>query len=133
VTFQSHLDGSSHRFTPASTSMYRWLWAANVMMGWTSARKYPTGHEYARQAMQRTVRWAEAGVCSLPGAAHGAQALFPIVQGSMFTDLRRECAAQLVELDADGYAVAGFGRGTAPLSLRGETEFSPDRRNKWGG
>jgi queuine tRNA-ribosyltransferase len=82
---------------------------------------YPVSHEYARVSMDRTVRWAEEAF------AHYRQkiadwptrhALFPIVQGSMFTDLRRECAERLVELDADGYAVGGLSVGEPrPLSM----------------
>jgi queuine tRNA-ribosyltransferase len=82
---------------------------------------YPVSHEYARTAMQRTVGWArtahayfEKRRAELPTS----HALFPIVQGSMFADLRRECAGQLVELQADGYAIGGLSVGEPrPLSL----------------
>jgi queuine tRNA-ribosyltransferase len=79
-------------------------------------------HEYAHVSMERTVRWAECARQHWSGAARqgdsGAEAgerppqmLFPIVQGSMYPDLRRECACRLVELDAPGYAVGGLSVG----------------------
>jgi queuine tRNA-ribosyltransferase len=82
---------------------------------------YPVSHEYARTAMQRTVDWARTAHAyfverslELPTR----HALFPIVQGSMFADLRRECASRLVDLDADGYAIGGLSVGEPrPLSL----------------
>src|SRR5260370_3756351 len=71
--------------------------------------------------MRRTVRWAEQAFVRYRekiGASEARHALFPIVQGSMFADLRRECAVQLVDLDADGYAIGGLSVGEpCPLSL----------------
>jgi queuine tRNA-ribosyltransferase len=82
---------------------------------------YPVGHEFARASMERTVRWAQEAVehyRTRIAASHRPQALFPIVQGSFFADLRRECARRLVELDADGYAVGGLSVGEPrPLSM----------------
>jgi queuine tRNA-ribosyltransferase len=121
VVFQSHLNGDTHRFTPESTVDTQLAFGSDIMMVLDECPEYPVSHEYARAAMHRTVRWARAAY------AHFARqrtqmdtrhALFPIVQGSMFPDLRRECAAQLVDLDADGYAVGGLSVGEPrPLSL----------------
>src|SRR5260370_1314748 len=68
---------------------------------------YPVSHEAANQAMRRTLRWAHAAY------AHCRQraALFPIVQGSMFGDLRKACATELLDLDAPGYAIGGLSVG----------------------
>jgi queuine tRNA-ribosyltransferase len=91
---------------------------SDIMMVLDECPEYPTGHEYARQAMQRTVRWANTAFEHYRERVTARQALFPIVQGSMFGDLRRECASRLVELDADGYAVGGLSVGEPrPLSL----------------
>jgi queuine tRNA-ribosyltransferase len=121
VVFQSHLDGSTHTFTPESTVETQLAFGSDIMMVLDECPAYPVSHEYARLAMQRTVRWA--------GAAHTyfekrrpdlstRHALFPIVQGAMFADLRRECAAALVDLDADGYAIGGLSVGEPrPLSM----------------
>ena len=121
VTFQSHLDGDRHVFTPESTVDVQLALGSDIMMVLDECPEYPVSHEYARESMERTVAWA------LTGYAHyrqrtaetpASQSLFPIVQGSMFADLRRACARQLVELDADGYAVGGLSVGEPrPLSL----------------
>ncbi|HWE49060.1 MAG TPA: tRNA guanosine(34) transglycosylase Tgt [Bryobacteraceae bacterium] len=121
VTFSSHLNGDRHRFTPASTVDVQMGFGSDIMRVLDECPAYPVSHEYARVSMDRTVRWAEEAF------AHYRQkiadwptrhALFPIVQGSMFTDLRRECAERLVELDADGYAVGGLSVGEPrPLSM----------------
>ena len=126
VRFQSHLNGDEHMFTPQSTVDVQMALGSDIMMVLDECPEYPVSHEYARVSMDRTVRWARAGVDHFrerraakndsPSPYTGG--LFPIVQGSMFTDLRRECASRLVELDTDGYAVGGLSVGEPrPLSL----------------
>jgi len=121
VTFQSHLDGATHRFTPASTVDVQLALGSDVMMVLDECPPYPVGHEFGRASMERTVRWAQQALEHYNGriaASPPRQALFPIVQGSFFADLRRECARRLVELDADGYAVGGLSVGEPrPLSM----------------
>ncbi len=121
VTFQSHLDGDTHRFTPASTVEVQRALGSDIMMVLDECPEYPVSHEYARTSMQRTVRWAEEAFAHYrmrQSETPSPNALFPIVQGSMFADLRRECAARLIELDADGYAIGGLSVGEPrPLSL----------------
>ena len=118
VTFQSHLDGDRHVFTPESTVDVQMALGSDVMMVLDECPEYPVSHEYARESMQRTVRWARRAFAHWRGKPAEGQSLFPIVQGSMFADLRRECAGQLVELDADGYAIGGLSVGEPrPLSL----------------
>src|SRR5262245_26380205 len=128
VVFQSHLDGSTHRFTPESTVDVQLALGSDIMMVLDECPEYPVSHEHARQSMQRTVRWARAAYAHCQGRGP----LFPIVQGSMFADLRRECAEQLLKLDAQGYAIGGLSVGEPrPLSLEmvGCTEplLPPDR------
>ena len=118
VTFQSHLDGDRHTFTPASTVDIQLALGSDIMMVLDECPEYPVSHEYARASMHRTVRWAAEAFVHYRRQAAEHNALFPIVQGSMFTDLRRECAQRLVELDADGYAIGGLSVGEPrPLSL----------------
>ncbi|MEZ5353536.1 MAG: tRNA guanosine(34) transglycosylase Tgt [Bryobacteraceae bacterium] len=116
VLFRSHLNGDAHLFTPASTVDVQRSLGSDIMMVLDECLAYPASHESARHSMLRTVRWAEEAFahfatlrdhppCGLP------QALFPIVQGGMYPDLRRECAQRLVELDAEGYAVGGLSVG----------------------
>src|SRR5262245_7180171 len=94
VVFHSHLNGDAHTFTPESTVDVQLALGSDILMALDECPEYPVSHEYARESMQRTVRWARAayehhGRCvTRMGTRH---ALFPIVQGSMFTDLRREC------------------------------------------
>jgi queuine tRNA-ribosyltransferase len=121
VEFQSHLDGDAHTFTPASTVDVQLALGSDILMALDECPEYPVSHEYARESVHRTVRWArEANDHFRRRVDEGVtgHALFPIVQGSMFADLRRECAGALVELDTDGYAVGGLSVGEPrPLSL----------------
>ena len=115
VQFRSHLDGDAHMFTPASTVDAQLAFGSDIAMVLDECLPYPSSHEAANQAMQRTVRWARAGfehyrirAAAQPGIS---TALFPIVQGSMFADLRAQCARELIELDAPGYAIGGLSVG----------------------
>jgi len=72
---------------------------------------YPASHEPARVSTERTLRWARAGYDHYRRQRDGRRACFPIVQGSMYADLRRHCAQELLELDAEGYAIGGLSVG----------------------
>jgi len=121
VTFQSHLNGDTHRFTPASTVDVQLALGSDIMMVLDECPPYPVSHESARASMERTIRWAHRAFTHYRERIADSptrHALFPIVQGSMFADLRRECATQLLDLDADGHAVGGLSVGEPrPLSL----------------
>ncbi|MBK9167374.1 MAG: tRNA guanosine(34) transglycosylase Tgt [Bryobacterales bacterium] len=121
VTFQSHLNGDRHVFTPESTVDVQLALGSDIAMVLDECPEYPVSHEYARQAMLRTVRWAGQAFAHYRRQApevRSRHALFPIVQGSMFSDLRGECVRALVDLDADGYAIGGLSVGEPrPLSL----------------
>jgi queuine tRNA-ribosyltransferase len=121
VTFQSHLNGDTHRFTPESTVDVQLAFGSDIMMVLDECPPYPVTHEAARVSMNRTIRWAnEAFTHYRNRIADSAtrHALFPIVQGSMFGDLRKDCATQMLDLDADGYAIGGLSVGEPrPLSL----------------
>jgi queuine tRNA-ribosyltransferase len=121
VVFQSHLNGDRHTFTPESTVDVQLALGSDILMALDECPEYPVSHEYARQAMERTVRWAEAANIHYRRRLResaSSHALFPIVQGSMYPDLRRECAERLLALDAPGYAIGGLSVGEPrPLSL----------------
>src|SRR5580693_8861837 len=90
VTFQSHLDGDTHKFTPASTVDVQLAFGSDIMMVLDECPEYPVSHEYARVSMDRTIRWAEQAFAHYRlrmQTAPTRNALFPIVQGSMFPDL----------------------------------------------
>jgi len=118
VRFQSHLDGDAHLFTPESTVEVELALASDVMMTLDECIAYPATYEAAREAMERTVRWARASFEHYRRIERPTGALFPIVQGGMYPDLRAGCASELVALDADGYAIGGLSVGEPrPLSL----------------
>jgi queuine tRNA-ribosyltransferase len=114
VEFQSHLDGSRHLFTPESAVDVQLALGSDILMMLDECLEFPASHEAARQSTALTVRWARRGMdqfrARLPDPEPG-RAIFPIVQGSMFADLRRDCAARLVELGAAGYAIGGLSVG----------------------
>lgn len=114
VWFRSHLDGEAHWFTPTSTVDVQLALGSDIMMVLDECLPYPASHEAARQSVERTVRWARAAFAhyrqrTAENAAAGS--LFPIVQGSMYADLRRQCTLELLELDAEGYAIGGLSVG----------------------
>src|SRR5580658_6811123 len=112
VEFRSHLNGDAHFFTPESTVDVQLAFGSDIAMALDECLPYGVTHEEAETSMERTIRWARAGYSHyLRRERSGHTALFPIVQGSMFTDLRRRCAEALVELDAPGYAVGGLSVG----------------------
>jgi len=114
VTFRSHLNGDAHLFTPESTVDVQLAFGSDILMALDECLPYPASHESARDAMRRTVRWARVAYSHFQTRkeqAEIASSLFPIVQGSMFRDLREECAGELVGLGADGYAIGGLSVG----------------------
>jgi queuine tRNA-ribosyltransferase len=112
VMFHSHLNGDPHMFTPESTIDVQFALGSDIMMVLDECLEYPATHEAARASMQRTVRWAQAGYAHYrTHGDDGQRACFPIVQGSMYPDLRRNCVEQLLELNADGYAIGGLSVG----------------------
>jgi len=119
VLFRSHLDGDQHLFTPESVVDVQLALGSDIMMTLDECLAYPASHEAASQAMLRTVRWAQAASQHHRRVTDGTgsrSALFPIVQGSMFADLRRACVEELLPLDAPGYAIGGLSVGE-PRSL----------------
>jgi queuine tRNA-ribosyltransferase len=119
VLFRSHLDGDAHLFTPESTVDVQLAFGSDIMMALDECLAYPASHEAATQAMRRTLAWAHTAYqryLRRVTESGSTAALFPIVQGGMYADLRRECATELLELDAPGYAIGGLSVGE-PRSL----------------
>ncbi|WP_422397022.1 tRNA guanosine(34) transglycosylase Tgt [Sporomusa sphaeroides] len=108
VTFRSHIDGSKHFLSPEKATEVQMALGADIIMAFDECVPYPAEHEYARQSTERTTRWAER--CR---KAHTRkdQALFGIVQGGMYKDLRTMSARDLVSLDFPGYAIGGLSVG----------------------
>ena len=119
VLFHSHLNGDAHMFTPESTIDVQMALGSDIMMVLDECLAYPATYEAAKASTERTVRWARSAYEHYTCVGKdGLRACFPIVQGSMFPDLRQHCTEQLVELDAEGYAIGGLSVGEPrPLSL----------------
>jgi queuine tRNA-ribosyltransferase len=112
VEFQSHLNGDRHMFTPQSTVDVQLALGSDIMMVLDECLEYPASHEATRVSTDRTVRWARAAFEHYrQHSDDGQRSLFPIVQGGMYADLRRACVDQLLELNADGYAIGGLSVG----------------------
>ncbi len=118
VLFHSHLNGDAHMFTPESTIEVQRALGSDIMMVLDECLAYPASHEAARASTERTLNWARSAYQYYRERAEGKQACFPIVQGSMYRDLRRHCAEELLKLEADGYAIGGLSVGEPrPLSM----------------
>jgi queuine tRNA-ribosyltransferase len=108
VLFQSHLNGSRHMLTPEKAVEIQEALGSDIAMVLDECVPYPATHDYALTSQELTTRWARRAKV----AHHGSeQALFGIVQGGMYPDLREKAARELVELDFDGYALGGFSVG----------------------
>lgn len=114
VLFRSHLNGDAHLFTPESVVDVQLALGSDILMMLDECTAYPASHAEAKASMELTLRWARRGMEHYRrrmAERPRAQALLPIVQGSMFADLRRHCAEELALLDAPGYAIGGLSVG----------------------
>jgi queuine tRNA-ribosyltransferase len=121
VAFRSHLDGSSHFFSPESAIAAEIGLGADIIMAFDECTEHPAEYKRTQDSLEMTLRWAqrskeyfEAHKWETPWFAerHGqTQTLFGIVQGGMFPDLRRESAQRTVEIDFPGYAIGGLSVG----------------------
>ena len=104
VTFKSHLNGSKLFISPEKAIEIEEKLGADIAMSFDECCPYPVTHEYMKNSVERTLRWAKRGK-----DAHKRedQALFGIVQGGEFKDLRKYCAEELVKMDFDGYSIGG--------------------------
>ncbi|PZQ18093.1 MAG: tRNA guanosine(34) transglycosylase Tgt [Ancylobacter novellus] len=109
VTFQSHIDGSTHRLTPERSIEIQRLLGADVSMQFDECVRLPAPREDVERAMRLSLDWAERSKAAF-GAPEG-RALFGIVQGGDLPDLRRVSARALVDIGFDGYAVGGLAVG----------------------
>lgn len=108
VTFQSHLDGSRHFIGPETSMDIQQKLGADIAMAFDVCSPYPCDHETAKINMERTHRWAER--CKAHHTRED-QALFGIVQGAFYKDLRIESAKRLTDMDFIGYGIGGLSVG----------------------
>jgi queuine tRNA-ribosyltransferase len=112
--FNSHIDGSSHLFTPESVVDIQRIIGADIMMAFDECTPWPCEFEYARKSLDLTHDWLERGMEQFErtGPLYGYnQAFFPIVQGSVFPELRRESAHFVARMGAAGNAIGGLSVG----------------------
>jgi queuine tRNA-ribosyltransferase len=120
VTFRSHLDGSSHFFSPESAIEAQIGLGADIIMAFDECTEFPAEPKRLRESMDLTLRWAERSKKYFEAHKHevpwskrmeATQSLFGIVQGGMDHDLRRESALRTVEIGFPGYAIGGLSVG----------------------
>ncbi len=104
VMFRNHLNGDKLFFTPESVIKIEEKLGADIIMSFDECIPYPVTYKYAKDSMERTLRWAKRGKIA---HTRDNQALFGIVQGGEFEDLRKESALKLSEMDFDGYSIGG--------------------------
>ncbi|MBO4408330.1 MAG: tRNA guanosine(34) transglycosylase Tgt [Clostridiales bacterium] len=109
VHFQSHLDGSHHLLTPEKSIEIQNKLGADIIMAFDECCPYPCSEEYAARSLNRTTRWLQR--CIETHKRPDDQALFGIIQGSMYEDLRIESAKQITSFDLPGYAIGGISVG----------------------
>ena len=114
VEFRSHIDGSKHFFTPEGVMDIQRKIGADIIMALDECTPYPCEPGYARKSMKMTHRWLEKCVKRFnetEGLYGFSQTLFPIVQGSVYHDLRKESAEFIASMDLEGNAIGGLSVG----------------------
>lgn len=104
VTFKSHLDGSKLFFSPETVIDIEEKLGADIIMSLDECIPFPSSYEYTKKSVERTLRWAKRG---LEARKRDDQALFGIVQGGDYEDLRAMCATELAKLPFEGYSIGG--------------------------
>lgn len=125
VTFQSHIDGSYHTFTPESVVEIQKNLGSDIMMVLDECAPYPCPFDEAQKAHERTLRWAERARMHFDKveAIHNPQMQFAIIQGSTYLELREASAKGLVDLDFPGYAIGGLAVGEPKADMMEMTSF----------
>ncbi len=109
VHFRSHIDGSKHFISPEKAMEIQNALGSDIMMAFDECAPYPADREYVKNSLERTTRWLKR--CKEAHTNTENQALFGIIQGGMYKDLREQSAKEILELDLPGYAVGGLSVG----------------------
>lgn len=129
VEFKSHLDGSKHFFTPEKVVQIQRSIGSDIMMVLDECAPYPCDYEYAKKSVELTSNWAvlnkKAFENSEPKYGH-KQYLFGIIQGSVYKDLRKKSADELIALDFDSYAIGGLAVGEPTEQMYELVDFTTD-------
>jgi queuine tRNA-ribosyltransferase len=133
VEFRSHIDGSKHFFTPEKVIEIQNALGSDIMMSFDECAPYPADYDYVKKSMELTIKWAERGKRAHKNTEK--QALFGIVQGGTYEDLRKECAQRLVDMDFPGYSIGGLSVGE-PKNVMYDivdltTEYLPENKPRY--
>lgn len=132
VTFRSHIDGTTHFFTPEKSIEIQEAFGSDIIMALDDCTPYPSTYEYTLNSLRITIEWAKR---CIKAKSRKDQSLFGIVQGGMFPELRRRSAEELSLLGFDGYAIGGVSVGepkekmfeiinfTAPLLIEDKPRY----------
>jgi queuine tRNA-ribosyltransferase len=135
VTFQSHIDGATVELTPERAIEVQCLLGADIQMVLDECTPFPASRDEAKSSLELSLRWAERSKAAFATRAASGQALFGIVQGSIYPDLREHSARALLEIGFDGYAVGGLavgeGQGAMLDMVEVATTILPDERPRY--
>ena len=109
VHFKSHIDGSAHLLTPELSMKIQNDLGSDIIMAFDECCAWPSEHNYAKKSLERTTRWLER--CIKAHERPDEQALFGIIQGSCYADLRKQSAKEITSFDLPGYAIGGLSVG----------------------
>lgn len=129
VTFQSHIDGSKHFFSPENVMDIQRVIGADIIMAFDECTPYPCEYAYAKKSLGLTHRWLKRCIEQFDNTQplYGySQTLFPIVQGSTYKDLRIESAETIASFDREGNAIGGLSVGEPAEEMYAMTEIVTD-------
>lgn len=129
VKFKSHIDGSYHFFSPENVMEIQRSIGADIIMAFDECTPYPCEYNYAKRSMHMTHRWLDRCIAYLekvPEKYGYSQSLFPIVQGSVYKDLRIQSAEYIASKNADGNAIGGLSVGEPAEEMYAMTEVVCD-------
>lgn len=122
VVFQSHIDGSKHELTPERSMEIQHLLGSDITMCFDECTPYPATYNQAKESMELSMRWAKRSKDAYIN--RDGYALFGIVQGSVFEDLRKASAESLVNIGFDGYAIGGLAVGEGQKAMFETLDFT---------
>ena len=125
VTFKNTLNGDMLFLSPEKSIQIQNSIGADIMMSFDECIPFPATYEYAKNSTERTLRWAERGKNA--NTRPEEQALFGIVQGGNYQDLRSYCAEKLVEMDFDGYAIGGTSVGEDKETMMQMVDYAVEK------
>lgn len=133
VEFRSHLDGAKHFLSPERAIEIENALGADIIMAFDECAPYPADRDYVKKSLERTSRWAAR--CKTAHKKPEQQALFGIVQGGMYPDLRKQSAEEITAIDFPGYAIGGLSVGEPkPLMyeiLEQTTPYLPEDKPRY--